>query len=163
MKVNTPRQAVGACSVVVTALLVGACSSSAAKHSSAPPTVSPAVAVKHAYETFFDYRTPPTTGATLLQDGPAFASALQAAAASASTQKITVSVTQVLPGTSANVRKVIYTLSLAGKPTLKAASGYAVLENGAWKVAGTTFCGLLNLNGSNPPVCKDPKATTLPS
>lgn len=163
MKVNSPWQAAGACAVVVTVLSLGACSSSAAKHSSAPPTVSPAVAVKHAYETFFDYRTPTSTGITLLQDGPAFASAAQAAAATAGQQKITVQVTNVVSAGSANVRKVIYTLSLAGKPTLKGASGFAVLEDGTWKVAGTTFCGLLNLNGANPPVCKDPKATKLPS
>jgi hypothetical protein len=163
MTSNTPRRAAGACAAALAVALVGACGSSSS--SSGTKTLSPAetkAAIIHAYETFFDYRTPPSTGVTLLQDGSAFSSTMQAAAASARQRKITVKVTAVAP-MSANSRKVTYSLYLAGTPTLTGASGFAVFEDGTWKVAGTTFCGLLNLNGTNPPVCKDPKATKLPT
>ena len=163
MNPTTPRRAVGACAAVLSLAMLGACSSSSSK--SGAKTLSPAetkAAITHAYETFFDYRTAPSTGVTLLQDGSAFKSTIQAAAAAAQQRKITVKVTAVAP-MSANTRKVTYSLYLAGTPTLNDASGFAVFEDGTWKVAGTTFCGLLNLNGANPPICKDPKATKLPT
>ena len=51
---------------------------------------------------------------------------------------------------------------LADEPLLPDADGYAVRINGSWKVAATTFCSLLTLQGDSAPACKDPSVTALP-
>jgi hypothetical protein len=81
----------------------------------------------------------------LLQDGPAFASALQALAAQAQTTKLTVTVSSVLLQ-SPNTAVAIFTLFTNGTAVAKDTPGYAVREGGVWKVAGLTFCGLVSQN-----------------
>jgi hypothetical protein len=56
----------------------------------------------------------------------------------------------------------MFTLLLDGKPALPNQTGYAVREDGKWKVAGATFCGLLAAQGAPPPVCTTASATALP-
>ncbi len=133
---------------------------------SASATATPAdaattAAVTHAYETMLNYKTPKAAAAALLQDGKAFAPALAAMATVSAKQKITVKVSSVSM-VSAKTAKVIFTLFGAGTPLLPNTSGYAVLENGKWKVSGQTFCALLQLNSTPSPACSQPAATTLP-
>jgi hypothetical protein len=63
---------------------------------------------------------------------------------------------------SANRASVVYTILQAGSPLLPNVNGFAVREDGKWKVSGATFCGLLALQGSRPSVCSQPAATSLP-
>jgi hypothetical protein len=97
----------------------------------------------------------------LLQDGPAFASALQALAAQAQTTKLTVTVSSVLLQ-SPNTAVAIFTLFTNGTAVAKDTPGYAVREGGVWKVAGLTFCGLVSQTGTTPPACMTAQATALP-
>jgi hypothetical protein len=64
---------------------------------------------------------------------------------------------------SAHVAKVTFTVTIDGSPMLPGASGYAVNDAGSWKMAATTFCELVTLEGTAPESCKDPKQTALPT
>ena len=180
---NDVLRASGCGVALVGLVVVGGCSSSASDNSPTPGTASssapsstqsssPATprrtdrattaAVRHAYVTFFDYRTARATSQSLLQDGRAFTAQIAQNAKTAKVQKPSVTVSSV-ELVSEHTAKVIFTLSVGGSPVLPHTSGYAVLEDGRWKVAGQTFCALIGLNGSHPAVCSDPAATTLPS
>jgi hypothetical protein len=127
-----------------------------------PADAATKAAVTKAYETFFDYHTPASAAGALLQDGAAFKPELATNAKLAVQQKVTVKLDTVSM-VSPNTAKVTFDLLLAGKAALKGTSGFAVRENGTWKVAGQTFCALLGLNGSTPPVCTNPAAISLPN
>lgn len=161
---------------VASVTLLAACSSSSPKPTNtatsssvaASPSLSigPAdaattAAVSKSYETFFDYKTPTATVATLLQDGAEFTTEIASNAKLAAQQKVTVKVATVTVVT-ASTAKVSFDLFLNGSPALQKTSGYAVLENGTWKVSGATFCALLGMNNAHPAVCTKPAATTLP-
>ncbi|MGI8759916.1 MAG: hypothetical protein ACR2LF_01140 [Jatrophihabitantaceae bacterium] len=178
------RGATFALSVAAATALAGCGSSAAPHHSSSPsptpsssPSSSPAstgsgsgtqtadaatvAAVKSAYAKFFDSKTPENISIGLLQDGPAFKSTLDAQGKGSLAQNAAASVSSVTLQ-SPNTAAVIFTISLSGKPVLKDQPGYAVRENGTWKLAGKTFCGLLTLQGSPPPACMTASATALP-
>jgi hypothetical protein len=106
---------------------------------------------------FFNPKTPMAKRISLIQNGQAFASAIQtsagfpgASSASATVSKVTL--------TSATQASVTYSILLLGTPVpgLTNTKGVAVLENGTWKVGDASFCVLLTLeNGGKPPaVCK---------
>lgn len=118
-------------------------------------------AVKNAYAKFFAPGTPESVSLSLLQDGPAFKTAIDAQAKAPMAQKSSAKVSRVSMQ-SANVANVVFTIYVNGQPVLPNQSGVAVREAGVWKVAGQTFCTLLKLQGSPPATCMSAAATSLP-
>jgi hypothetical protein len=118
--------------------------------------------VATAYTTFFDPKASATTTEAALQHGPAFAATLDEAAKSSQAQGIgaTVSAVNLV---RADVAYVTFTLTNGGSALLTDSPGYAVRENGTWKVAAQTFCNLLQLQNLAPATCKDASITALPS
>lgn len=141
-----------------------ATSTSTSVSSTASPTAADAAtvaAVKDAYTKVFAPDTPTATSVSLLQDGPAFRATLEQQGSSTFAKSASVQVSTVTLQ-SPNTAKVTFSILVAGKTMLGNQPGYAVRENGVWKVAGQTFCGLLTLQGSAPPACTAPAATSLP-
>jgi hypothetical protein len=112
-------------------------------------------AVTKAYTTFFNYKSGLDVSEKLLQLGPEFHSALVTNAKTAAAQKITVTVSAVTLQ-SPHVAKVTFTVLGNGAALLPNTPGYAVQENGTWKVAAQTFCGLISLQGQAPAACQEP-------
>ena len=157
-----------------TALALAACSSSkpTATASSSPhssgvtaggaPDAQTAAAIKNAYTKFFLQSTPEDVSLGLLQDGQAFKAAVEQNGQSSLAQTSTAVVSKIVL-VSPNTARVTYSILISGNPILKDQPGYAVRENGVWKVAGATFCGLLTLEGNPPAVCHSASATALPN
>ena len=163
------RRAVLCAGLILTTGLAG-CSSSGGTGS--PPTTgssgpagggtSPGTtkAITNAFKIFFDTDTSLAKSMTVLQHGRTFRSTLNKESHSPSAVDITAKVSQV-DVVSKNVAHVTFTI-YSGKTTLLPDSkGYAVREGGKWKVAAQTFCGLLQLEGTAPPACKDNSITSL--
>ena len=159
---------------LLVAATVAGCSSSTSKPSTHSVVHTPigtdvasgvndaaATEVTTAYIRFFDPTVAEAQKLALIQDGAAFSQAISQASRSEFAKTITVQVTKVNV-TSTNKATVIFTVLRAGSPTLANEIGYAVHEDGKWKVAGVTFCGLLSTQGAVPPVCRTAPATTLP-
>jgi hypothetical protein len=162
---------------VVAAVSLSACSSSksnpasstspagtqtaAASSTAASSAAADAAAVKLVYQKFFDPKTPIAVKPALLQDGLAFVKAIhdQSSTAYAKGSSVSVSNVTVL---SANRASVTFSIIYGGKPVVSNQGGWAV-KQGTWKVAGTTFCGLVSLSGTTPAACMTVKATSLPS
>jgi hypothetical protein len=168
---------------IAVAILMAACGSSGSKSAtsspitsaSAPSTASSSAAasgtpadpvtkaaVTRAYTKFFNFRTPVAENVARLQHGDALKSAVLADAKVGRTQQITSSVASVTV-MSSDVAKVVWTLNTAGNPVLPNTSGYAVREDGVWKVAAQTFCALAAMGGLKAAACNDPSVTALPS
>jgi hypothetical protein len=64
---------------------------------------------------------------------------------------------------SPNVANVIFTLSSNGSPLLPNNPGLAVKQDGVWKLAAQTFCGLAAAAGPAPAACGDTSITNLPT
>lgn len=141
--------------LVTTATLAGCSSSSSGGSPSGPSSSPPALAnsaagkaaataqIKANYHTFFDTSTPRTTSVGLLENGSQLTAAIKLAAHVAKVEKthesaVVTKVTFTDP-THANV-----TYNLLGTP-LRGSTGKAVLVDGTWKVAQTTFCTLADL------------------
>lgn len=173
------------CLAVLTAALMSACGSSGApapassslNHSSgttpsasagasaAPGTPADAAttaAVKAAYTKLFAPDTPLAESVKSLQNGTAFKKALVEQGKSPLAKSSSASVRDVRLVSAATAR-VTFSILLAGKPVLADQTGYAVREDGVWKVADVTFCGLLTMQGGAPAACSTPAATTTPS
>lgn len=153
------------------AVAVAACSSST---SSKPPAASPApspasaaagAAAEQAIATnwaaFFDPKTPTAKRVTLLEDGQAFAPVLKAQEGSALASQASAAVSKVTVTKPASQAAVEYSILISGQPALTNQSGTAVYQDGIWKVAVSSFCGLLTLeNGGStaslPAACKAP-------
>lgn len=118
--------------------------------------------VAAAYTTFFDPKAPPAKTEAALQHGSAFAATLEQAANSSQAQGIAATVSAVNL-VRPDVAYVTFTLSQKGSVLLPDSPGYAVRENGTWKVAAQTFCNLLQLQNLAPATCKDASITALPS
>ncbi len=143
--------ALAMCAALLTCL--GACSSSGSSgtgpSSGGEPTSGPAAAavVKTRWLQVFDVSIPIMRRLNLLQNGQAFASFVRAQEkttigalvlqASGTVSKVTVH--------PHGLASVVYTILLGGKPLEKNITGTAVYTGGSWKVATTTFCGLLYL------------------
>ena len=152
------------------ALAVAACSSSSsspsssaassAPASSAPASSAPAASNTAAaateittnWEKFFNASTPTSERVALLQNGAAFAVAISGLSHLVSGLGATVTSVTVTSPTSATVK---YNLTASGSSLLSGQSGTAVYENGTWKVADASLCGLLKLvpGGSTPAAC----------
>jgi hypothetical protein len=118
-------------------------------------------AIKANWETVFDGKAPIPSRLALVQDGPQVAGFVEAqaktsfgAAAAGSTATIS-SVTMTSPSQAT----VHYDVLLLGTPLLKNQVGSAIYQDGIWKVAIASFCGLAYLQypkGSSelPAVCR---------
>jgi hypothetical protein len=133
------------------------CSSSKSK---SPSTSSaggtPSDQITALFTSFFNGKTSATAKVGQLQNGQTFASLLEAQAKSALAKGASAKVSSVTL-TSASLATVKYTISINGTAALPDQTGYAVLENGQWKVADASFCGLLALEQANAPACSGVK------
>lgn len=144
--------------------------SSAAPSAPPAPTVPPAAGpsasgsaaaiteIKANWVKFFSSSTPNSERVALLQNGQAFASAIQAFASSPLASAVSSKVDSVSL-TSATQAAVKYDLTAAGTSVASGQSGTSVLQNGVWKVGDGVFCGLLKqgasiLNITVPAACK---------
>lgn len=120
-----------------------ASSAPASTPASSGGTSSSAVAeIKANWQEFFSSSTPNSRRVQLLQNGQAFASAIQSFSASPLASQVTSTVTSVTL-TSPTKATVKYDLSAAGQTVASGQTGTAVLEGGTWKVGDDIFCGLL--------------------
>lgn len=127
-------------------------SSSPTAPPSAQSTAAATAAISQAYQTFFSPSSSVAERADVLQDGQRFLPTIQqfvgvplAKAASAKVTKVTL--------TDSTQAAVTYDISEGGNPVLPNASGQAVKQNGAWKVADSTLCGLISLGGLHSSAC----------
>jgi hypothetical protein len=119
-----------------------------------------ATKITKVFKIFFDTDTSLAKSVTVLQHGQTFRSTLNKESKSPSAVDITAKVSEV-DVVGKNLAKVKFTI-YSGKTTLLPDSnGYAVRQGGKWKVAAQTFCGLLTLEGTAPPACKDKSITSL--
>jgi hypothetical protein len=140
---------------------LAACGSSSSSTSSAPSATSTSSGsstektIAANWTAFFSPKTPVAKRVSLLQNGSAFASVIQAQASSSLASEASAEVTKVTV-TSPSQATVTYTVLLAGTPALSNQKGVAVYQDGTWKVGVTSFCGLLTLenSGKTPSVCK---------
>ncbi|MFF2042567.1 hypothetical protein ACFVVX_19275 [Kitasatospora sp. NPDC058170] len=154
---TTPSSALGSAaasvSAAISSLASGLASASASGSASAGATgtapADPAAArteVTTNWEKFFDPATPIADKAKLLQNGDVLLPVLQGFSQDPRIGQVQAKVTDVA-FTSATEATVTYSLSLQGTVVEPSASGQAVLENGTWKVARSTLCGLLTQAG----------------
>jgi hypothetical protein len=153
-----------ACLAVATAALTGCSddkSSSSSSSSSAAATTSASAAssasaaaadpattkaVTDAFVGFFNGSAPAPQRAALVEKGDQFGPVLAATASNpqATGTSATVSGVTLKDPTHADVK---YTMLIGGSPVLPDQTGQAVKEGDQWKVAATTFCALLALQG----------------
>jgi hypothetical protein len=151
-------------------------SSVAAASSAAPsaaPSGTPADAatrrlVAAAFSDFFGSTSTAARSQAALQHGEAFTATLEEQSKNSHADDSGATVGAVTldgpgHGTTPNIARVTFTITGGGRPLLANVGGYAVREGGRWKVAATTFCMLLKLEGSAPAACHDPSITALPS
>src|SRR3954447_2994113 len=117
-------------------------------------------AVTAAFKKFFNSKTTPADSQVALQHGEAFKQTLEEQAKGSYSKDSGVNVASVTG--SGPVLNVTFTLTSGGAPLLSNVKGFAVQEDGHWKVAAATFCVLLKLEGSPPPACSDSSITALP-
>jgi hypothetical protein len=159
--------------VSVIIALAGCSSSSSGSGGTAPPATTPATTaattpgpvatgaagiaaaktqIKAHWATFFNSNTPHAKAAALLEDGTTLRAAIKLAAKVAKAEKtkesaVVLKIAFAAGGTSATV-----TYNLLGKkgapPLISKGTGFAVLQDGTWKVAKTTFCTLVGLGAS---------------
>ena len=138
------------------ALAVAACGSSgspsAPVSSSATGNAAAVAQITANWEKFFSASTPTSQRVALLQNGPAFAVAITGLSHLVSGLGATVTSVTVTSPTSATVK---YNLTASGSSLLSGQTGTAVYENGTWKVADASLCGLIKLvpGGSTPTAC----------
>jgi hypothetical protein len=137
----------------------GTSSSSAAGTPADPATKAK---ISHAFTVFFNTDTPLGPSMAVLQHGTKFRQALIKESNSAAAQGITAQVSDVLMQ-GARVALVTFTLKSGTSDLLPNTHGYAVQEDGKWKVAAQTFCALLGLEGTAPAICNDKSITALPN
>lgn len=179
------RRAAGGAALVATLLVAGCSSSGGGAHksssstpasSSSTPVTTPSSpapsasgtpadpatrkAVSDAYAAFFGYKSTLAQSQAALQHGASFHQTLVEQGKSSLADKSTATVNSVR--VAGDLAYVTFTISENGQPLLAKTPGYAVRENGTWKVAAKTFCALLTLQGSAPAACSDPSITALP-
>jgi hypothetical protein len=126
------------------------------------PDAATVAAITAAYDTFFAPNSTDAEVANAVQNGEALTAPLSSQNYSQYQGHTAVKVTKV-EMQSPVVAHVTFDVSLDGQLILPGAKGYAVRENGSWKLAATTFCQLLTLEGTKSNLCKDPKETALPT
>ncbi|MGC8627272.1 MAG: hypothetical protein ACP5VR_06885 [Acidimicrobiales bacterium] len=106
------------------------------------------------WQAFFSGRTPADRKVQLVQDGPQFAPVIKAQASSPLAKSTAAKVSKVTLARTAKTAVVVYSVTLGGKTALAGQKGEAVLLGGTWKVGAESFCTLLKLEGTAPPICK---------
>lgn len=115
---------------------------------SAPADAAAATSeIKHNWEAFFDPKTPVADKEKYLENGRTLAPLLQGFAADPRVKQVSATVSNVT-FTSPTSATVTYALSLQGSVVEPSATGKAVLQDGTWKVADSTLCGLIALTGN---------------
>jgi hypothetical protein len=129
-------------------------SSASAMPSASGGSAATITAIKTNWEAFFSPKTPVSQKISLLQNGQAFASVIQAQNSSSLASSATSAVSAVTLE-SPTQAKVTYSILVGGTPALKNQPGGSVLQNGTWKVGDQSFCALLTLenNGKAPSAC----------
>ena len=173
-----PVRAVGYAGVALTLALTG-CSSSgnggnaptgggsaptggASPQSSGNTDAATTRAVTHAYQVFFNGAGTTAQGVATLQHGAQFRSAIaKEEKSNYGKQKSSASVSTVQQ-TGPHVAKVTFSIKVGDQSMLPNSIGYAVLEDGHWKVAAMTFCSLLTLEGTAPALCNKQSVIALP-
>lgn len=142
----------------------GSSSASSAGGSPGATLTGDAATIRDVYLRFLDLKVPVEQKVGLIQDGSDFLTAMQAEAKNPQAATVSLQVSDVKV-TSDKLAQVTYTILVSGSPLLPNQKGYAVKEDGNWKIAGITFCGLLSAQNPTavPPVCSKPAATSLPS
>jgi hypothetical protein len=125
-----------------------------------PPDAATAKAIRTAYRDFFDSTSTTPQSEAALQHGAAFHQTLVEQGKTSYSQTSGVKVTAI--GLRGPVADVTFTITGNGAALLSDVKGFAVREGGRWKVAATTFCLLLKLEGKPPSACSDPSITALP-
>jgi hypothetical protein len=148
-------------------LVLGACGGSSNKSAATTTTTAPTTtlspqqsmdAIKKVYTDFFNGANPDLNAKLALVDDPEKYRNVYMKFANDPTTG------PELKGASATVSNVVlnsdgtadvtYTLNLNGNPTLMNQMGKAILVNGQWRVAGTTFCDLAALGSTTTdPAC----------
>ena len=141
-------------------LIVTACGGGGSSHHpSASPTVSTSAAAEPTsgpaavaaitanWKTVFNGKAPIPQRLALVQDGPQVAAFVEAQAKTSFGQAAAGSTATVksVTLTSPSQATVHYDVLLLGTPLLKNQVGTAVYEDGTWKVAIASFCGLAYL------------------
>jgi len=103
--------------------------------------------IKQNWQTFFDPKTTIPNKEKYLENGTVLAPLLQGFAADPRIAQVSAAVTNVA-FTSPTTATVTYSLSLQGTVVEPNATGKAVLQDGTWKVADATLCGLVALTGN---------------
>lgn len=109
-------------------------------------------AVTDAFVLFFDAKTPADQRSAAVEKGDVFGPVLAAQANNPQAQGTSATVSKVATVDPTHA-EVTYTLLMNGNPVLPDQAGQAVQENGQWKVAASTFCSLLKLQGGTSPAC----------
>lgn len=102
--------------------------------------------IKQNWQAFFDPKTSVSDKEKYLENGKALAPLLQAFGSDPRVGKVSAAVSDV-KFTSPTTATVTYSLSLSGTVVEPNATGKAVLQDGTWKVADSTLCGLVALTG----------------
>jgi hypothetical protein len=159
-------------SLAVVGLLLAACGGDDGEETTAEETTTTeattttvaeedvAEAVTGVYLAFFeDFKGDPA----LLEDGDAFAKEIpEMQQRSKDAGGITVEVKKVTAldaagcdaaGVPSPCAEVFFDLVVAGTPAVPDQTGYAIQEDGEWKVAKTTFCALASLGSGLPEAC----------
>lgn len=126
-----------------------------------PADATTKAAVTKAFSDFFDSKSTTAQSQNALQAGDQFTAVLTQQGTQSYAKKSAATVASVRL-ISPNTAKVVFTVTVGGQPLLPDAPGYAVRIDGSWKVAATTFCSLLTLEGDKADACKDPAVTALP-
>jgi hypothetical protein len=141
-------------------LILAACSGGGSHQSSATPTASTTVAAEPTsgpaavaaitdnWKTVFNGKAPIPSRLALVQDGSQVAAFVEAQAKTSFGQAATGSTATIssVTITSSTQATVHYQVLLLGTPLLKNQVGTAVYEDGVWKVAIASFCGLAYLD-----------------
>ncbi len=137
---------------------LAACGSSSTSSVSPSPSAHSSPSAKALitanWEAFFSGKTSAAKKITLLQNGQAFATIINAQSGSSMASSASAKVTKVTV-TSTTQATVAYNILLGTTPALTNQSGLAVYQNGTWKVGDASFCALLALEngGKAPSVC----------
>ncbi|WP_194927673.1 hypothetical protein [Catenulispora pinisilvae] len=103
--------------------------------------------IKQNWQAFFNPNTTIADKAKYLENGGALGPLLQGFAADPRVKQVSAVVSNVA-FTSPTTATVTYSLSLQGTVVEPNATGKAVLQDGTWKVADATLCGLVALTGN---------------
>lgn len=120
--------------------------------SAAPSAPSAEAQIRRNWVAFFDGSTPVARRIALLEYRQRFAAVIRVQSKTPIVNRTSAGVGTVSL-TSPSRATVVYSVDVGGQPVLKHRHGTAVRVNGTWKVADSSFCALLDVQGTTPLVC----------